>query len=197
MLKATLALLLVVCAARGEMLRGVVRSPAGQPVAKARVGASPFEHNLDTVFAVTNTAGEYSFDLPAGDYVVYVDASGYEMAIEAAKPGAGSLDFRLETVTPPALPENYIASAKTTEGPLLDAQYREMEAYFDRLIAEAEAKRESKWKRDFSSLDRYLASVEPHRKKFIELLGGFPAQKTPLHPRRELLGETDTYRTER
>ena len=79
-------------------LSGLVTGPDGRPVAGAKAGASPFERNLDTVFATTNPQGEYSFDLPGGDWVVYVDAAGYEMAIEAAR--AGRLDFKLETVTP-------------------------------------------------------------------------------------------------
>ncbi|MBI3693659.1 MAG: carboxypeptidase regulatory-like domain-containing protein [Acidobacteria bacterium] len=176
-------------------LSGLVTGPNGQPVAGAKVGASPFEQNLDTVFASTNAQGEYSFDLPEHDYVLYVDAAGYEMAIEAAR--AGRLDFHLEPGAPPALSETYLASARTTESPLLDEQYRQIEKYYDRLIAESEARRPSKWNRDFSSLDRYLASVEPHRKRFIEMMGGFPGEKTPLNPRRELVGESDVYRTER
>jgi hypothetical protein len=56
----------------------------------------------------------------------------------------------------------------------------------ERLIAEAEEKRESKWKRDFSSIEHHLKSIEPYRKRFIERLGGFPGSKTPLNPHREL-----------
>ena len=175
-------------------LSGVITSPEGKPVAGARVGASPFERNLDTVFAVSNAKGEYSFDLAAGDYVLYVDASGYEMAIEAARPGQGRLNFKLEPITPPALSETYLVSARSTEAPLLDEQYRQIEKYYDRLIAESEARRPTKWNRDFSSIERYLASVAPHRKKFIELMGGFPAVKAPLNSRRKPLGETDLYR---
>jgi dienelactone hydrolase len=177
-------------------LQGTVTGPDGRPVVKATVGASPFERNLDTVFASTGAAGQYSFDLAPGDWVVYVDAAGYEMAIEAARPG-GRLDFRLETLKPPELSETYLVSARTTETPLLNEQYGQIERYFDRLIAESEARRPSRWKRDFTSLERYLASVEPHRKRFVELMGGFPGEKTPLNPRREPVGANDRYRTER
>jgi hypothetical protein len=58
----------------------------GRPVAGARVAASPFRRNLDTIFTTSNSAGEYFLDLPDGDYVVYVDAAGYETGIEAASP---------------------------------------------------------------------------------------------------------------
>jgi dienelactone hydrolase len=177
-------------------LTGTVMTRDGQPVARATVAASPFERNLDTLTTRTNAAGEYSFDLPEGDWVVYVDAEGREMAIEAARPG-GRLDFRVEPLRPPKLSETYLVSARTTETPLLNEQYSQLERYFDRLIAESEARRPSKWKRDFTSLDRYLASVELHRKRFVELLGGFPGEKTPLQPRREVIGTSALYRTER
>lgn len=183
--------------AQAETLRGVIRSRAGEPVAGAKVAASPFERNLDTVFAVSDAAGEYSLDLAAADYVIYVDAPGYELGIEAARPGAAPANFTLERATPPALSETSLVSARSTEKTLLDEQYRQVEKYLDQLIAESEAKRATKWNRDFSSLDRYLASIEPHRKKLIELLGGFPASKTPLNPRREPVGESPAYRAER
>jgi dienelactone hydrolase len=177
-------------------LTGTVTTHDGRPVARATVAASPFERNLDTLTTQTNAAGEYSFDLPEGDWVLYADAEGYEMAIEAARPG-GRLDFRVVALRPPKLSETYLVSARTTETPLLNEQYSQLERHFDRLIAESEARRPSKWKRDFTSLDRYLASVEPHRRRFIELMGGFPAEKTPLHPRREVIGTSALYRTER
>jgi hypothetical protein len=88
-------------------------------------------------------------------------------------------------------------SARTTEGALLEEQYRDLERYFDQRIAEAEASRAACWKRDYISIERYLASVAPHRRRFVDLLGGFPAAKTPLQPRRGVLGETESYRTER
>jgi dienelactone hydrolase len=177
-------------------LTGTVTTRDGRPVAHATVAASPFEHNLDTLTTRTNQARKYSFDLPEGDWVVYVDAEGYEMVIEAGRPGR-RLDFRLEPVTPPKLSETYLVSARTTETPLLNEQYSQIERYFDQLIAESEARRPSRWKRDFASLERYLASVEPHRRRFVELMGGFPAEKTPLHPRREVIGSGAHYRTER
>ena len=184
-------------AARAETLRGFVRSRSGEPVAGAKVAASPFTRDLDTVVAHSDAAGGYSFDLASGDYVIYVDAAGYEMAIEAAKPGGDALNFTLDRVTPPALSETSLVSARSTEKNLLDEQYRQLEAYLDRVIAEAEAKRPAKWTRDFSSTERYLASIEPHRKRLIAALGGFPSDKTPLNPRRELVGENPLYRTER
>ena len=178
-------------------LSGLVTTRDGRPVSGARVGASPFARNLDTVLAVSSAAGEYSFDLPPGDYVLYVDAAGYAPAIEAGRTGGPRLDFRLTPDTPPALSETYLVSARSTEAPLLGEQYSQLERYLDRRIAESEAARPSKWKRDFSSLERYLASVEPHRKRFIDLMGGFPAEKTPLSPRREPVGSNALYRSER
>jgi hypothetical protein len=73
--------------------------PAGRPVAGATVAASRFEQNLDTLTTATSASGRYSFELPDGDWVVCVDAEGYEMAIEAARTGE-PLDFRLEPLTP-------------------------------------------------------------------------------------------------
>jgi hypothetical protein len=178
------------------LVAGTVTTRDGKPIARATVAASPFERNLDTLTTVTNAAGAYNFDLSAGDWVVYVDAEGYEMAIESARPGQ-RLDFHLEPATPPKLSETYLVSARTTETPLIQEQYSQLERHYDRLIAESEARRGSKWNRDFTSVDRYLASVEPHRKRFIELMGGFPPEKTPLKPRREVIGAGDLYRTER
>lgn len=177
-------------------LTGTVLTRDGRPVERAAVAASPFARNLDTLTARTSATGAYSFDLPDGDWVVYVDAEGYEMAIEAGRPG-GRLDFRLDPLAAPKRSETYLVNARTTETPLLSQQYSQLERYFDRLIAESEERRPAKWKRDFSSVERYLASVEPQRRRFIELLGGFPAEKTPLNPRREPVGATDAYRTER
>jgi len=184
-------------AAPADPLRGVVRNRQGQPVAGARVAASPFAENLETLFALTGAAGEYSFDLPAGDYVVYVDAEGCEMSIESARPGQARLDFTLLPLALPALSETSIVSARTTEKHLLDEQYAQIERYYDRLIAESDARRAQNWKRDFSSLAAYLASVEPRRKRFVEILGGFPAGKTALKPRRQSAGANEQYRTER
>jgi len=184
-------------AAQAASVRGVVRASTGEPLADARVGASPFSRNLDTVFTSTNAAGEYSFDLAAGEYVVYVDAPGYDMAIEAAKPGDTLLNFSIKRAASPALSETSLTSARSTEKPLLDEQYQQLEKYLDRLIAESETGREAKWHRDFSTVERYLASIEPYRKRLIERLGGFPATKGQLRPRRELVGENSLYRTER
>ena len=189
-------LLIAWTAAVAGTLTGTVSGTSGRAVAGAKVAASPFERNLDTLFTTTGPSGAYTLELPDGDWVVYVDADGYEMGIEAARPG-GKLDFRLETLTVPRLSETSLTSARTTEGPLLDEQYRQLERYFDQRIAEAEAGRAARWKRDFSSTERYLASVEPYRRRFVELMGGFPAAKTPLEPRREVIGATESYRTER
>ncbi|GEM_PF-2313000 len=197
MLKLALVAALSLCAAQAAPLLGRVRAQDGKAVAGAKVAASPFSRNLDTVFAASNASGEFSFDLPSGDYVVYVDAPGYEMAIDAARAGGAPLVFTLRPAVPPVLPETSITSARSTEKALLDEQYRQIERYLDRLIAESEADRPAKWKRDFSSLERYLASVEPHRRRLIELLGGFPTVKTALEARRESLGENESYRTER
>ena len=196
MIRAIVMLAAACAAARAGTLAGTVTGPGGRAVASAQVAASAFERNLDTLFTTTGPNGGYSFEIPEGDWVVYVDAAGYEMGIEAGRPGA-RLDFHLEPVTPPRLSEGPLTSARTTEVPRLEEQYRQWEKYFDERIAEAEAGRASRWKRDFTSAERYLASVEPHRRRFVELLGGFPLEKTPLAPRREVVGASESYRTER
>jgi len=53
------------------------------------------------------------------------------------------------------------------------------------------------WNRDFSSPAAYETSVEPNRQHFLSILGGWPWQREPLNPRRELIREFAKFRLER
>src|SRR5207245_11445015 len=49
------------------------------------------------------------------------------------------------------------------------AQYQELDRYFDRQVNEADRQRARSWQRNFSSIDDYEKSVEPWRTKLFEM----------------------------
>lgn len=56
-----------------------------------------------------------------------------------------------------------------------EAQFRQMEAYFYRLIEErAPKQRAAAWRRDYSSVEAYRRSVAPMRERYIDVMGGWP-----------------------
>jgi len=77
--------------------------------------------------------------------------------------------------------------------PLRERLYRAWDGYMDRLIEQAEKTRASRWERDLTSPEAYAKSVEPNRRHFLALIGGWPEERCELNPRRELLAETDRY----
>ena len=81
--------------------------------------------------------------------------------------------------------------------PLRERLYGCWDRYLDRLICEAEDERPARWSRDLSSIEAYLASVEPNRHRFLQMVGGWPQERCELNARREELAQTDRYRLER
>ncbi|MGE0608176.1 MAG: alpha/beta hydrolase family protein [Pirellulales bacterium] len=72
-------------------------------------------------------------------------------------------------------------------------QYAELDAYFDRQVAEAEKLRAAAWQRDTSSVAAYEKSVEPMREKLWEVYGGKPYDAPALDAKEELLAEFETH----
>src|SRR5258708_32544417 len=54
------------------------------------------------------------------------------------------------------------------------AQYQELDRYFDRQVKEADRQRARSWRRDFSSIEDYEKSVEPWRARWFAELPGHP-----------------------
>src|SRR5690349_11652613 len=76
-------------------------------------------------------------------------------------------------------------------------QYRELEQYLDKLIAQSENVRAESWKRDFSSVEAYEKSVANKRDELWRLLGGKPADPAPLAPKEELIADFERHRASR
>src|SRR5687767_14449932 len=62
-------------------------------------------------------------------------------------------------------------------------QFKELDDYLDKLIADSAATRAESWKRDFSSIDAYEKSMAPKREELWRLLGGKPADAASLAPK--------------
>ena len=77
---------------------------------------------------------------------------------------------------------------------ILDEQYRQMDRYFDRQIAQAEAKRAAYWKRlDFSSPANFDRSADAYRKDWSEFLSIPYERKTPLNVKQVKVREFASY----
>ena len=77
--------------------------------------------------------------------------------------------------------------------PILDAQYRQMDQYFDKQIAAGARLREQYWSRlDFTSPAAYDLSAAPYRKDWAAFLA-VPGAAGPLNVKRTLVKEFDTY----
>jgi dienelactone hydrolase len=81
--------------------------------------------------------------------------------------------------------------------PRRERLYEAFDAYYSRLCAETEETRQQRWERNFSSLEAYVRSVEPNRRRFLGMLGGWHWERGDLEPRVEHVAETDRYRLER
>src|SRR6266478_3203328 len=77
------------------------------------------------------------------------------------------------------------------------AQYQELDRYFDRQVNEADRQRARSWRRNFSSIEDYEKSVEPWRAKLFEMLGGNPYPNSPLRPQEQLIAEFPTHKAYR
>ena len=76
------------------------------------------------------------------------------------------------------------------------AQVDQLELYLKRRLDDVERARPGRWQRDFSSPDRYRASVSPQRRRLSEILGTVPQPSEPLAPRRTKLAETSRFTAE-
>lgn len=74
-----------------------------------------------------------------------------------------------------------------------EEQRSQLEAYFDKRLAESYAQRAAVWKRDFSSVAAYEKSIAPWRKRFADYLGGMDYTPAKLDVREEAIRETETY----
>jgi len=81
--------------------------------------------------------------------------------------------------------------------PLRQRLYRCWDSYLDRLIREADDARPARWNRDFSSIEAYLSSIEPNRKRFLQMVGGWPRERCGLNPRRQQVARTSRYNLDR
>ncbi len=77
------------------------------------------------------------------------------------------------------------------------AQYQELDRYFDRQVNEADRQRARSWQRNFSSIEDYEKSVEPWRAKLFEMLGGNSYSNSPLRPQEQLIAEFPTHKAYR
>ena len=78
-----------------------------------------------------------------------------------------------------------------------EAQRKQLEVYFDRLLESSYAERKAAWTRDFSSVEAYERSIAPWRAKFAAYLGGLPYLPAQLKVREELIRETDSHTARR
>jgi dienelactone hydrolase len=73
-------------------------------------------------------------------------------------------------------------------------QYREMDVYFDGLIAKADATRAEYWRHlDYSSPQKYARSLEPYRKDWTQFLSVPPTPSIPFKTKRVKVKEFDRY----
>lgn len=75
--------------------------------------------------------------------------------------------------------------------------FDQFEAYFKRKARELYDGRDQRWGRDFSSIDAYLASIEPMRAKYLAMMGGWHWDRGPLDLQREVVREFDDFTLER
>ena len=61
------------------------------------------------------------------------------------------------------------------------------------LIEYSHITRESRWNRDYSSLEAYNRSVMLNRARFLDMMGGWHWRRKDLNPRLRRLGETEAY----
>ncbi|HEY2930750.1 MAG TPA: hypothetical protein VGK99_03320, partial [Acidobacteriota bacterium] len=73
------------------------------------------------------------------------------------------------------------------------SQVEQLEQYLDQQLQRADRERGTRWRRNFSSVEKYKASVRPNRERFIQLIGGVSSHGGPLLPRRTRAGETANY----
>ncbi|MGH8247603.1 MAG: alpha/beta hydrolase, partial [Gammaproteobacteria bacterium] len=76
-------------------------------------------------------------------------------------------------------------------------QVEQLEKYLDRELELQNQQRAGRWRRDFTSIKNYIASVNPNRTRLIQAIGGISTAKTPLAPRRIREGETASYLIDR
>jgi dienelactone hydrolase len=81
--------------------------------------------------------------------------------------------------------------------PRQKALFDQYEAYLMRTIKRAYDDRGRLWHRDFSSPEAYERSVEPNRRHWLELLGGWPWERGDLNARFERIADCAEYRVER
>jgi len=94
--------------------------------------------------------------------------------------------FDFEAMTDPIIP------LQEADG-LRKKFYDGMDGYYTRLIQAQETERQKLWKRDYSSPEAYVRSVEPNRRRFLDMLGGWHWERESLNPRVEHLFETEDY----
>ena len=87
----------------------------------------------------------------------------------------------------PPISSNDVAAAHA-------AQFKELEQYLDKLVADSERIRADSWTRDFSNADAYEKSVAWKRDELWRLLGGKPTNAAPLQPKEELVADFGTHR---
>jgi dienelactone hydrolase len=82
--------------------------------------------------------------------------------------------------------------------------YQAADGWLTEQVGACETSRKARWHRDYSSTDAYRASVEPNRRRFMQMIGAWDAERedwpwdrTPLGPRVEYLFETPHYRCDR
>jgi len=78
-----------------------------------------------------------------------------------------------------------------------DRLYRQYDAHYTRLCETWAQEIPKRWNRDYTSPEAYEASVAANRKRWIEMLGGWPWARCDLQPRREKLDENEHFTTER
>ena len=94
----------------------------------------------------------------------------------------------------PALAADHFPEKPEDSRAILDEQYRQMDRYFDRQIALAEARRAEYWKRlDFSSPANFDRSAEAYRKDWSSFLSIPYEPKTPLQVKQVKVREFPAY----
>jgi len=72
-------------------------------------------------------------------------------------------------------------------------QARDLEACYRRLIEQAPAIRENRWRPDYSSLEPYEASMVEKREAYLDLIGRLPEPDAPMDPRSVLCWEEPAF----
>src|SRR5439155_1389271 len=109
----------VTVAATTGTIRGTVTSPAGQPIAGARVRL--LSGTTETAVTTTNATGQFTFTkVPQGSYTIQVEAAGFETKSQAATVVAA------QTVTPSI---QLVAVATSARLPSASASVHQAGAY--------------------------------------------------------------------